>query len=251
MARVLYVGDGSAPLRMVVASPFMVEFKGFGTYVWSHDFIHALEQQGGHELTHMQNWVAHAEFPQTVEDLAHYDLVILSDVERDVLLLYPERERAPMGRDRLRTVRDYVHQGGALLMIGGWSSFTGRFAMGQYRGTPVEEALPVTCLAATDDRVEAPEGMYLEAVAPDHTVMRGIPWQDCPMFLGYNRVQLKEKATLLARVGEDPFIAVWEFGRGRSMAFASDCAPHWATAFVAWEYYALFWNQAVAWLTER
>lgn len=248
MASILYVGDGSAPLRMVISSPFTVEFKGFGTYVWSEHFLRALTE-AGHTVTHMQNWEAHAGFPQTPGDLSRYALVILSDVERDVLLLYPDRERAPMGADRLRLIRDYVRGGGGLLMIGGWSSFTGRLGVGMYGGTPVEEALPVTCLPVTDDRVEVPEGVYPEVLQPGHPVMAGIPWQECPMFLGYNRVGLKEGADLLARFGEDPFVAVWEFGQGRAMAFTSDCAPHWATAFVEWPHYARFWSQAVGWLT--
>ncbi len=250
MAKVLYIGDGSAPLRMVIASPFNVEFKGFGTYVWSEDFLKALAE-AGHHVVHMQNWEAHARFPQEPDELAQYNLVILSDVERDVLLLYPERERIPMGRDRLRLIREYVRSGGALLMLGGWSSFTGRMGVGMYHGTPVEEALPVECLPVTDDRVEAPEGVYIEVVDPKHYIMRGIPWSECPMFLGYNRVKLKEGATLLARVGEDPFIAVWTFGKGRAMAFASDCAPHWATGFVSWQYYPRFWNQVIDWLTQK
>jgi len=249
MAKILYVGDGSAPLRMVIASPFSVEFKGFGTYVWSEDFLRALGE-AGHTVTHMQNWEAHARFPQEPNELAQYDLVILSDVERDVLLLYPERERIPMGRDRLRLINEYVQSGGALLMLGGWSSFTGRMGVGMYHGTPVEAALPVECLPVNDDRVETPEGVYIEVVAPDHVIMQGIPWSECPMFLGYNRVKLKEGATLLARVGEDPFLAVWDYGKGRAMAFASDCAPHWATGFVSWQYYPRFWKQVVDWLTQ-
>ena len=248
MASILYVGDGSAPLRMVITSPFTVEFKGFGTYVWSVDFLRALSE-AGHAVTHMQNWEAHANFPKSPEELARYELVILSDVERDVLLLYPDRERAPMGADRLRTIREYVRAGGALMMLGGWSSFTGRLGVAMYGGTPVEETLPVECLAVTDDRVEAPEGVYAEAVLPDHPIMRDIPWAECPMFLGYNRVKLKDGAVLLARVGDDPFIAAWDFGKGRAVAFTSDCAPHWATAFVSWPHYPRFWAQTVAWLT--
>lgn len=249
MAKILYIGDGSAPLRMVITSPFSVEFKGFGTYVWSEDFLKALKE-ARHSVTHMQNWEAHACFPQDPEVLNQYQLVILSDVERDVLLLYPERERIPMGRDRLRLIRDYVRLGGALLMLGGWSSFTGRMGVGMYHRTPIEEALPVECLPVNDDRVEAPEGVFIEVDEPEHPIMQGIPWLECPMFLGYNKVKLKVGATLLAHVGEDPFLAVWNFGKGRAMAFASDCAPHWATGFVAWQYYPQFWAQAVAWLTK-
>lgn len=248
MTSILYVGDGSAPLKMVIASPFSVEFKGFGTYVWSEDFLRALHQ-AGHQVTHMQNWEAHARFPQTPEELKTYGLIILSDVERDVLLLYPERERAPMGRDRLRSIREYVRQGGALMMLGGWSSFTGRLGVGMYHGTPVEETLPVECLPVTDDRVECPEGLYPKVVEGGHPIVRGIPWEECPMFLGYNRVLAKPAASLLLEVEGDPFLAAWQFGEGRAVAFASDCAPHWATAFVTWQHYPRFWAQAVKWLT--
>jgi len=35
-------------------------------------------------------------------------------------------------------------------MIGGWSSFSGRFGTAAYQGTPVEEALPVNYIAAKE-----------------------------------------------------------------------------------------------------
>jgi uncharacterized membrane protein len=38
-------------------------------------------------------------------------------------------------------------------------------------------------------------------------------------------------------------------GAGRTLAFASDCAPHWGSPeFVAWEGYGPFWRRAVHWL---
>ncbi len=39
------------------------------------------------------------------------------------------------------------------------------------------------------------------------------------------------------------------YGEGRTLAFASDCGPHWApVSFVEWSGYAAFWDQALAWL---
>ena len=42
-------------------------------------------------------------------------------------------------------------------MIGGYFSFQGIDGKARWRNTPVEEALPVSCLAY-DDRLEIPEG---------------------------------------------------------------------------------------------
>ncbi len=39
-----------------------------------------------------------------------------------------------------------------------------------------------------------------------------------------------------------------EFGKGRTMAFASDCSPHWAAHFQPWAHYKTFWQQALRWL---
>ncbi len=47
-------------------------------------------------------------------------------------------------------------------MIGGWSSFSGRYGTAAYYDTPVEEALPVNCLKGADDRVETPEGVKVK-----------------------------------------------------------------------------------------
>jgi uncharacterized membrane protein len=54
----------------------------------------------------------------------------------------------------------------------------------------------------------------------------------------------------MAVVGTDPLLVAWRFGEGRSVAFASDCGPHWAPpTFVEWEGYATLWRQIVAWVT--
>jgi len=43
---------------------------------------------------------------------------------------------------------------------------------------------------------------------------------------------------------------VWEFGKGRAMAFSTDCSPHWAAYFQPWKYYGQFWRQSVKWLAK-
>src|SRR3990170_8312112 len=227
--KVLYAGDAAVKIGPVfVASPFNVEVKGFSTHIWGQPLIDAL-QEGGIDVLHMTNEVAISKFPRTVEELSEFDVIILSDIECEVLALYPfwipgtELPRT----NRLKAIREYTRNGGGLLMVGGWTSFSGRFGHGGYYDTPVEEALPVSCLKGLDDRVETPEGVLVHVLEPEHPILKGIPWADCPVFEGFNRIQPKTGAKVLATIGEsedeNALVVVWEFGKGRAMAFSTDC----------------------------
>ena len=252
--RILYAGDACTKIGPVyMASPFNLEVKGMSHHIWGMPLIQALTERG-HEVEHMTCEQAIADFPRTVEDLQKYDALIISDCECEVLSLYPFWvEGVPQPTtNRLKAIRDYVKAGGSLLMIGGWTSFSGRFGHGGYYDTPVEEALPVTCLKGADDRVEMPEGAAVQVMVKGHPVLEGIPWEKAPGFEGFNKIIPKQEAEVLATVGDDekqyPLVVTWEYGKGRSMAFASDCSPHWAATFQAWEYYGQFWCQALEWL---
>lgn len=232
---------------------YATHIKGFDNFVtcsyeeggqWLIDSL----QKGGHTVDYLPNHVAAAQFPTTAEALSQYDVVMLSDIGANTLLLHPATfSRSVPTANRLNLIADYVSNGGSLLMIGGYLTFQGIEAKGHWYGTVVEDVLPIKMLPG-DDRVEEPQGVSIEVVRPDHPVMKGIP-TEWPQFLGYNRLLPKEGANVLARRGQDVFIAVGQYGKGRSMAFASDCGPHWGPPpFVNWEHYATFWNQAVEWL---
>jgi uncharacterized membrane protein len=257
MTKVLYAGDAAAVLGPIfIASPFNTEVKGFARHVWGQPLIDAL-QGAGIEVVHMANEVAISEFPRTVEGLQEYDVIILSDIEQEILSLYQFwiPGTAQPTANRLKAIREFTRQGGGLLMVGGWSSFSGRYGTAAYYDTPVEEALPVNCLPGIDDRLETPEGAYVNVHVDSHPVIDNIPWDDSPPFAGFNKIIPKEGSQVLATIGqgedENPFIIVWQFGEGRSMAFASDCSPHWATYFQPWEYYGPFWVQTVRWLAKE
>lgn len=129
-------------------------------------------------------------------------------------------------------------------------TFQGIDGRGRWHRTPVEECLPVT-MYEYDDRVEVPEGLEPRVVCPAHPVLQGIP-SKWPFFLGYNRVASKSGAHVLLEHDGDPILAVGAYGNGRTMAFTTDCAPHWASYdFLEWEYFAPFWQQAVNWLARR
>ena len=176
--------------------------------------------------------------------------MILSDIGANTLLLPSKTfERSEPAANRLELLRDYVSQGGGLLMVGGYLSFQGISAKANYRGTAVESVLPVA-FYAHDDRSEQPQGVRPELVDPDHPTVKGL--LEWPAFLGYNRSTLAEGGHLVARVGDDPFIAVRDFGAGRSAIFASDCGPHWGPpAFLEWPGYAPLWRNLATWLARR
>ena len=59
----------------------------------------------------------------------------------------------------------------------------------------------------------------------------------------------KVDASVLVTADQDPILVVGSYGKGKTAAFASDCAPHWGSAeFVEWRQYNQFWQQLVNWL---
>lgn len=230
--------------------------KGFSAYTTgsfddgSREFRVALEQRGW-TVEHIQNHAATEKFPNSREALREYDVVILSDIGADTLLLHPDTfvrgQRTP---NRLRELSDWVAAGeGGFLMIGGYMSFSGFEGKARYHGTPIEEALPVRMLGY-DDRVEAPEGVTPAVTGDGHLVLDGLPGE-WPHFLGYNRLTPAGGETLLA-LGADPLLVVDSHGEGRVAAFTSDCSPHWGSPeFMAWDGYAAFWDQLLSWLAPR
>lgn len=205
-------------------------------------------ESAGHEVVHLPAHDVPDHFPYA-EDLAAFDVVVLSDIGANSILLptavFERSERRP---NRLEALADWVEQGGGLLMVGGYLSFSGIDAKAAFRGTAVERVLPVTCQVG-DDRVERPEGAHPQRTASDHQVVAGLE-PSWPHLLGYNRVTLRPDAELLATIGDDPLVAVREVGTGRSAVFTSDCAPHWAPPSFSdtWPGYTTLFDGLVRWL---
>lgn len=191
--------------------------------------------------------IAARDFPQTPEALAAYDVVMLSDIGANTLLLHPDTfVRSQSLPNRLESLHEYVLSGGGLVMIGGYMTFQGIDGKARYGDTPVEDALPVTMLHR-DDRIEAPQGLVPQVTEPGHPIVAGLP-STWPALLGLNEVSIKRDATLVATAGDEVLIAAGTYGKGRSVAFTSDCGPHWAPpAFCDWPHYARLWHQITLW----
>lgn len=176
-------------------------------------------------------------FPQNL-NISNYDLIILSDYPR-------EQIKDP----RLDEIADYTKQGGSLLMIGGWESFTGLNI--EYKNSPLEDILPVK-LKEKDDRRNYDQGI---AVIPNdiyHPVCKGLDWQRPAVIGGYNDIEAKEDAVCIlwgkkikitsenkvikTEVDDEeiPLLVQGKTGKGKTAALAFDLAPHWVGGFVDW-----------------
>lgn len=101
-----------------------------------------------------------------------------------------------------------------------------------------------------DDRQDTSEGVYPVMTNREHPVTAGIPWEEVPMFFGYNKTNTREESTLLGNVEGYPFLAVRELENSRVLTFTSDPCEHWGGPFTCWEFYPQFWSQAVHWVAE-
>lgn len=208
-------------------------------------------EAAGHEVTHMPGHIVPTDFPGSAEALGQYDVIILSDIGANSIQLAPGVfEHFTPGMDRLQALADWTRNGGGLVMIGGYLSFSGFQARAAFRNTALAGVLPVEMLAE-DDRWELPAGMCANVEKAGHPVLGSASGQ-WPSLLGYNRTVLKEGAELVATLNGDPLIALSEQGSGRSAVFTSDCSPHWAPkAFCEdWSGYQEIFSGIVRWVSK-
>ena len=78
-------------------------------------------------------------------------------------------------------------------------------------------------------------------------ILRGLD-QGFPQLLGYNGTTAKSAAqTVLVTARDDPLLAQWQYGLGRSVAWTSDSTGRWAKNWIAWPGFAKFFSQVVGW----
>src|SRR5438552_362302 len=70
-------------------------------------------------LTHLPGHLVPSDFPSTLDALAEFDVIVLSDIGSNSLLLHPDTfirsQRTP---NRLNLISDWVKAGGGFLMVG-------------------------------------------------------------------------------------------------------------------------------------
>jgi len=159
-----------------------------------------------------------------------------------------------------RNLERYIHNGGAFVMIGGDS------VLGEGRATmpTLMEALPVAAAGPANPEPFTvrltPEGMRHPITAiGTGTASTESAWAELPPIPGANLTSARSGATVLlehphmtANGKNAPLVAVWDYGRGRSLVMATDASWYWA--FAAHKAgspsraYDRFWGNALRWL---
>lgn len=190
-----------------------------------------------------------------VQSISQFDLFILENFSYRSFNLPPAY---------LSSIRNFVANGGALLVVGGENAFSS----GGYRGTPLEELLPVSLSPQADDFTV---GLYSpRPLLLSHPLVRlydtpeasEAAWKALPPLDGYAQfANVRPGSTILAvhptartAAGEpQPVLALREFGRGKVMLVASDSTWRWRLGAAAdWRigaFYGRFWSRAVQYLT--
>ena len=239
MAKVLLAGESW--------STTSVHTKGFDSFITStyaegaDAFIAALEG-GGHTVEFQPNHVAAERFPFTAKALDDYDVVVLSDIGANTLLLPQAVFLGGSTRpNRLVVLAEWVRAGGRLLMVGGYLSFTGIEAKANYRNTPLADVLPVE-LEPVDDREETPQGSIATLTDAGRAALPALQ-QQWPPILGFQRFTAKAGTETLAIVEGHPLVVIGTAGAGRSAAVATDMGPHWLSSqFMSWTGFSALWN---------
>ena len=209
--KVLLVGES-----WVSSSTHVKGFDFFSSsfYATGGDFLISALQKRGIEVTHLPSHEAAKNFPFDLGKLQAFDVVILSDIGANTLLLPPETflegKRMP---NRLELIKEYVTEGGGLVMAGGYLSFQGIYGAARYHRSPIENVLPVSLLP-TDDRIEKPEGVNPTVVNENHFITSGIE-KEWPYVLGFNEVKAKEGSEVLVMLKDHPLLVVGTFGQGK------------------------------------
>jgi hypothetical protein len=103
-----------------------------------------------------------------------------------------------------------------------------------------------TQLASKASIVEQPFKPQL--TAPGHEAMQEIDWKNVPPLGGYVATTVKQTAELvLMSHQEDPVLATWRYGLGRSAAFTSDAKAKWSVLWLRWRDFNKFWAQLTRW----
>lgn len=187
--------------------------------------------------------------------LPQFDLFILENFSAARFRLPPQY---------LDALKRFVQGGGALLVKGGDNAFSS----GGYKGSPLEEALPVVLSARAPDFVP---GLFSPKPGPpEHPLVRLYEtaessqraWAALPPLDGWGRfASVRQGATVLAshpkETTEDgkplPVAAVRSFGRGKVMLISTDSSWRWKLGAAADPdaagFYARFWTRAVQYLT--
>lgn len=193
------------------------------------------------------------------------DEIFLEELKNfDVLLFDDFSHRAYFNVLYLERVRDFVRDGGGFAMLGGARSFDS----GGYADTPLRELLPVELDGRGSFLTGTAFRGVLTASGKTHPITRLLPdlraneeaWKKMPALTTLNQIARARGEVLLTAApdgasGGSPLLAAGRFGKGRTLALASDDFWRWNFAAVGEkespQNHLKLVRQAVRWLAQE
>ncbi len=84
-------------------------------------------------------------------------------------------------------------------------------------------------------------------VSPTTPILEGI--ETLPLLHGYVATAEKSSAQVFIKSHEDePVLAGWHYGLGKSIAWTSDVKPVWSKDWIPWSNFGKFWGQVINWI---
>ncbi|HET7167940.1 MAG TPA: VWA domain-containing protein, partial [Candidatus Limnocylindrales bacterium] len=120
----------------------------------------------------------------------------------------------------------------------------GRFYDAANPGSIPDIFLKETQQVSGQQIIEEPFFPILTSSSP---ILRGLD-DGLPRLRGYNGTTAKAAAqTVLVTARDDPLLAQWQYGLGRSVAWTSDSTGRWARDWLGWGGFSRFFSQLVSW----
>jgi len=176
-------------------------------------------------------------YPDTLEELFKQDVLVLADVPTDETL----------GPNRRQLIKQYVHSGGALLILGG------PFSLGKDRGlqwTGLKELLPVE-LEGPWSLKKADSPLALQPAGED-PIVAALDWPERPSLLYYYSVRPKPGSRTVLEAGGRPVMVLGDYGKGRVAVFAGTVLgipPQGTVPFWEWKDWPALLGRTLQWLS--
>jgi uncharacterized membrane protein/uncharacterized protein YegL len=121
---------------------------------------------------------------------------------------------------------------------------------GNGRSYFIEDAEKVQQIFIEETQIALEATLVEESFSPklkrEIEALRGIDLEKAPPLKGYVSTLPRDSAEVILEArDEDPLLARWHYGMGRTVAFTSDVKNRWAADWIHWEGYGKFWSQLV------
>ena len=172
--------------------------------------------------------------PRTWQEFCTYDLILFANANAQAL-----------GPDQRFMLREWVRQGGGLVILGGHAAYGGSLLKGSF----IEEALPVVPGNSRFDVVKN----SVPLPSSSHPITKQLNWNGKIVSPYIHQLDVRPGADTVIAAGKRPFLAVGSFGRGRVACIGGapyGVAPGDSITFWEWESWPELMRNVLRWVSK-